>query len=139
MQLGAALLLFVALEGFVIPALRVPHLGLSVHTLAALEAVIFLALGLTWPRLRLGAATARLAFWTYVYSSFATLVPYVLAALWSAGNTTIPLAAGAARGTPVQETVIKLMLYTAAPTFLIAIGVILYGLRMRGAELVTPA
>jgi hydroxylaminobenzene mutase len=137
-QLGAALLLFAALEGFIIPALPVPHLGLSVHTLAGLEAVIFLALGLTWPRLRLGATAARVAFWTYVYSSFATLVPYTLAALWGAGNTTIHLAAGPARGTPIQETIIKVTLYSAAPTFLVAIVLILYGLRLGRSELFPP-
>ena len=43
-QLGAVLLLFSVVEGFVIPAPPVPHLGLSVHTLAAFgHAAAFLA------------------------------------------------------------------------------------------------
>jgi (hydroxyamino)benzene mutase len=62
LQLGVALLLFTSLEGFAIPYVAAPPLGRSVHTLSALVAVLLLALGLVWPRLRLGATGARLAF-----------------------------------------------------------------------------
>ena len=129
LQIGVALFLFSSVEGFVIPYFPVPRLGLSVHTLSALQGVILLALGLLWPRLTLGATASRIACWFFIYSTFATLVPYVLAAAWGAGNSTIPLAAGTARGTAVQETVIKVVLYTAAPTVLISLALILWGLR----------
>ena len=130
LQIGVALFLFSSLEGFVIPFFPVPRLGLSVHTLSGLQGVILLALGLLWPRLNLGATASRIACWFFIYSTFATLVPYVLAAAWGAGNSTIPLAAGAARGTAIQETVIKIVLYSAAPTVLISLAFILWGLRM---------
>src|SRR5438105_14666857 len=129
-QLGVVVFLFAALVGFVMPALPVPRLGLSVHSLAALQGVMFLALGLVGPKLEVGITQSRIAFWTYVYSSFATLIAYVLAALWGAGNATIPLAAGSAHGTASQERIIKVILYSAAPTFLVAIAVILWGLRL---------
>ncbi len=130
LQTGVALFVFSGLEGFAIPSLPVPHLGLSVHTLSALQGVILLALGLLWPRLNLGAAASRIAFWTFLYSTFATLVPYVMAAVWGAGNTTIPLAAGTAHGSDLQEAIIKVVLYSAAPTFFIAMALILWGLRI---------
>ncbi len=41
----------------------------------------------------------------------------------------MPLAAGAARGNAFQETAIKVVLYTAAPTVLISLALILWGLR----------
>src|SRR6266542_4080259 len=94
-QIGIALFVFTGLEGFVIPLLPVPPLGRSVHTLTALQGVMILAVGLLWPRLNL-STTSWIAFWTYIYSSFATLIPFVLAAISGAGDTTIPLAAGAA-------------------------------------------
>jgi (hydroxyamino)benzene mutase len=134
LQIGVYLFLFSALEGFAIPSLPVPRLGLSVHTLSALAGVMVLGLGLLWPKLNLGATASRIAFWTYIYSSFATLVPYVLAAVWGAGNSTIPLAAGTAHGSAVQEAIIKIVLYSAAPTFLIAIALIIWGLRMVDAQ-----
>lgn len=130
LQIGVALFVFSAVEGFAIPSLPFPRLGLSVHTLSALQGVMFLGLGLLWPRLNLGAPAARIAFWTYTYSSFATLIPYVLAAIWGAGNTVIPLAAGAAHGSAVQEAIIKVVLYSAAPTFFVAMAFVIWGLRL---------
>jgi hydroxylaminobenzene mutase len=130
LQIGVALFVLAALEGFVIPLLPFPRLGLSVHTLSALQGVMLLGLGLLWPRLKLGAASARIAFWTYLYSSFATLVPYILAAVWGAGNSTIPLAAGSAHGSDIQEAIIKVILYSAAPVFFVAMALVLWGLRL---------
>lgn len=135
LQIGVALFMFAALEGFVIPVLPVPRLGLSVHTLSGLQGVMLLGLGLLWPQLNLGATASWIAFWTYLYSSFATLVPYVLAAVWGAGNSTIPLAAGTAHGSAFQEAVIKVVLYPAAPTFFISMALILWGLRLRDVQL----
>jgi len=129
LQIGVALFLFSSLEGFVVEVLPVPRLGLSVHTLSALEGIILIALGLLWTRLKLGATAARIAFWFFVYSTFATLIPYVLSAIWRAGNSIIPLAAGPAHGTSLQETIITVILYTAAPTVIISLVLILWGLR----------
>jgi (hydroxyamino)benzene mutase len=131
LQIGIGHFVFSAVEGFAIPALRVPALGLSVHKLSALQGVMMLTLGLFWPRLRLGATASRIAYWTYIYSSLATLVPYVMAAVWGAGNTTIPLAAGTARGNARQEATIKVILYSAAPSFFISMALILWGLRIK--------
>ena len=133
LQVGVALFLFSSSEGFAIPYLPVPRLGLSVHTLSALQGVILLTLGLVWPRLNLGTTTSRIAFWLLVYSTFATLVPYVMAAVWGAGNSIIPLAAGTARGSAVQEAVIDVVLYSAAPAILISLALILWGLRIAKA------
>jgi len=121
--------LFASLEGFAVPYLRVPRLGLSVHTLSVIEALVALALGLIWPMLSLNGAASTVAFWFFVYSAFATLVSYVLAAAWGAGNSTMPLAAGPARGTPFQENVIKIVLYSAAPPCVVSLALILWGLR----------
>jgi len=130
LQIGIGHFVFSGVEGFAIPALPAPALGLSVHRLSALQGVMILTLGLFWPRLKLGATSSRIAYWSYIYSSVATLVPYVLAAVWGAGNTTIPLAAGTARGNAHQEATIKVILYSAAPSFFVSMALILWGLRM---------
>jgi len=130
LQIGIALFVFTGLEGFVIPSLRAPHLGRSVHTLSALQGVMILALGLLWTRLNIGVTASWIAFWTFLYSSFATLIPFVLAAIWGAGNTAMPMAAGAARGSAIQETIIKIIIYSAALPFFISMALILWGLRI---------
>ncbi len=129
LQIGIGHFVFSGVEGFAIPALPAPALGLSVHRLSALQGVMMLTLGLFWPRLRLGATASRVAYWTYIYSSLATLVPYVMAAVWGAGNTTIPQAAGTARGNARQEAAIKIILYSAAPSFFVSMALVLWGLR----------
>lgn len=134
LQVGIALFLFTSLEGFAIPYLAAPRLGLSVHTLSALQGVLLLALGLVWPRLNLGATTSRIAFWLLIYSAFAILAAYVMASAWGAGNETMRLAAGAAHGSSFQEAVIKGAAYSSAPTGLTSFALILWGLRIGAGE-----
>ena len=54
--------------------------------------------------LNFGTTTAKIAlFWSLVYSAFATIADFVLAALWGAGGTIIAIAAQGARGSDFQE------------------------------------
>jgi (hydroxyamino)benzene mutase len=126
--MSVALFLFTSFEGFVIPALASPNLGRSVHTLSGFTGVLFLAMGLTWPMLNLGMTAARIAFWLLVYSALATIAGFIIAALWGAGGSIMPIAARGARGSHFQETVIQLVMCPAAPTGIIAFALILRGL-----------
>jgi hydroxylaminobenzene mutase len=134
LQFGVALLLFSSLLGFAIPFLASPRIGLSAHTLGALQAVMLLAFGLLWPRLRLSPRAVKIAFWCLVYSTLAILAAYVVAAFWGVGIETISLMGelpqGLTRGTPFQETFIMVLSYSSAPTGLAAFGLILWGLRI---------
>ena len=49
LRIGILFILYSLVEGFVIPFFASSRIGLSVHTLGALEAVLLLALGLLWP------------------------------------------------------------------------------------------
>jgi hydroxylaminobenzene mutase len=123
------LFLFTSFEGFAVPYFAVPNLGRSVHTLSAFVGVLFVALGLMWPRLELGTAASRIAFWFLIYSSFATIAAFVIAGVWGAGSSIIPLAARGAHGSDFQEAVVQLVIYPAAPTGIISFALILWGLR----------
>ena len=129
LQLGVALLLFTAFQGFAIPYFAVPELGLSVHRLGALEAVLLLPMGLAWSRLRLGPAGSRTAFWLLAYSALAIIAAYMMAATWGAGDSVIRLAAHTGHGSVVQETAIAVVAYSSAPTGIIAFALVLWGLR----------
>jgi (hydroxyamino)benzene mutase len=132
--IGMALLVYSSLDGFVIPYLGSPRIGLSVHTLSAYQGVLLLAQGFLWTRLRLGVTASRLAFWCLLHGTFAILAAYTVAAIWGVGNETIQLMGelphGLARGTVLQETVIKVLAYSSAPTGLTSLGTVLWGLRM---------
>ncbi len=133
LQVGVALLIFISFEGFVIPVFASPRIGLSVHTLGAIQSVVLLALGALWPRLRLGVRAQAIAFWTLLYSAFAILAAYVIAAIWGVGNETITLMGelphGLSHGTALQENVIRVVAYSSAPTGLTAFALVLWGLR----------
>jgi (hydroxyamino)benzene mutase len=58
------------------------------------------------------------------------LAAYVLGAFRGAGNEPMPMAAGAAHGSPVQEGVIKVVAYSSAPTGIVSFALIRWGLRM---------
>jgi (hydroxyamino)benzene mutase len=133
LQIGVILILYSSVEGFVIPYFGSPRIGLSVHSLGALEAVLILALGLLWPKLALRALASGVAFWCLVYSALAILAAYTIAAAWGVGNETIMLAGelphGLHHGSAFQETIIKVLAYSSAPTGLIAFALVLWGLR----------
>lgn len=128
-QIGIAFWLFISLEGFIVPLFKSPSLGLAAHRLGGLEGTMLVALGLLWPRLQLSARMAALAFWSFVYSAFATFVPYILAAMWGAGDTAMPMAAAGQHGTALQELTIKATIYSSAPFVILSLVLILYGLR----------
>jgi hydroxylaminobenzene mutase len=134
LQIGVALFLFTSFEGFVIPYFAVPNLGRSVHTLSAFSGNLLLALGLLWPRLDLGEGrvervAARITFWSLLYSDLAIVLAFLLAGVWGAGHSIIPLAAGSAHGSELQEAVITVVAYSAAPPGLTSFALILWGLR----------
>jgi len=130
LQTGVALFLFTSFEGFAVPHFTVPNLGRSVHTLSAFSGVLLLTLGLVWPRLNLGATSSRIAFWFLIYSDLATVAAFLMAGVWGAGNSIIPLAAGTAHGSAFQEAAISVVAYSAAPTGITSFALILWGLRV---------
>jgi len=131
LQLGVALFLITSFEGFAIPYLASPRLGVSAHSLMGLLGVMFLTLGLVWPRLDLGKASSTIAFWFLVYSGLAIVAAFLIGAFVGAGNTTMPLAAGPAHGSALQELMIKIVAYSSAPTGIISFALVLWGLRGR--------
>jgi (hydroxyamino)benzene mutase len=128
LQIGLTLFLFTSFEGFAIPYLGAPRLGLPVHSSSALLGVMLLVIGLLWPRLTLTAAESRMAFWFLVYSSLALVTTFQLGALLGAGSSTMALA-GTSHPTALQTIAIKFVAYSTAPTGVASLGLILWGLR----------
>jgi hydroxylaminobenzene mutase len=62
----------------------------------------------------------------------AIVAAFVLAGVWGAGSSVMPLAAKGALGTPSQETTIRLVAYSSAPTGIGAFALVLWGLRLTG-------
>jgi hydroxylaminobenzene mutase len=128
-QLGILLFLFALLVGLAVPTFAVPRLGLSTHLLGIMQGTFLMVTGLVWPRLRLTRVTARIAFFLGVYGCFAAWTANLLAAIWGAGNSMLPIAAGPAHGSSIQEAIIAIALRSAAVALVALAMLILWGLR----------
>ena len=134
LQAGIGLFLFSVLIGLVIPHFTVPRLALGAHLIGILQGIFLAALGLLWPKLRLSAAMSRSAFWLLIYECIAAVSANLLAGAWGAGNSILTLAADGARGSAIQEAVIKIGLRSAGVALIVALVLILWGLRSAAAE-----
>jgi hydroxylaminobenzene mutase len=56
--------------------------------LSALQGVFVLAVGLLWPKLKLGMAASWVAFWLFIYGAASILAAYTIAAIWGVSNET---------------------------------------------------
>lgn len=129
LQLGILLFLLALLVGIAVPRFAVPRLALSVHLLGVVQGLFLSVLGLLWPRLKFTPRLSAIAFWLAVYGCFVAWTANLLAAFWGAGNTIVPIAAGSARGSDLQEGIINLLLRTAAVSLIATAVLVLWGLR----------
>jgi hydroxylaminobenzene mutase len=129
LQVGIAVFLLSLLIGLAIPTFAVPRLGLSAHLVGILQGLFLMVMGLLWPRLRLSAAISRVGVWLAVYGCFAPLMANLLAGLWGAGNTMLPMAAGQAHGSALQEIMIAVGLRTGGASLIALCVLVLWGLR----------
>lgn len=127
-QVGLALFFLALLIGIAVPYFGIPRLGLSAHLLGILQGIFLVLIGTLWPRLQLGRAawaTAGLLIYGCLAASLAT----VLAGIWRAGSLLLPMAAGSAHGTAVQEAVIAIALRSSAVTLLAGLALLIWGTR----------
>ena len=129
LQVGALLFLVALIVGIAVPRVPVPRLGLSVHLLGLMQGLFLMVAGLLWPRLELSRRLSQLGAGLAIYGCLAAWTANLLAALWGAGNSMLPLAAGQAHGSALQEAVVAIGLRTAAVSLVAALILILWGLR----------
>jgi hydroxylaminobenzene mutase len=134
MQVGAALFLAALLVGLALPRFALPRLALSTHLLGLMQGTFLIVLGLVWPRLRLRPPLSLFACFLAIYGCLTAWTANLLGAIWGAGGAMVPLAAGAARGSALQETIIRLLLISAASSLMGAVGLVVWGLRGSGEE-----
>lgn len=128
-QVGMLLFLLALLVGLAVPAFKVPRLGLSTHLLGIMQGIFLMVIGLLWPRLQLSRVMSRVGVFLALYGCFAAWTANLLAAIWGAGATMLPMAAGQAHGTSLQEGLIAVALRSAAVSLIAVTALIIWGLR----------
>jgi hydroxylaminobenzene mutase len=129
LRVGVLLFLLGLLTGALVPALAVPRLGLSAHVVGVLSGLLLVVLGIAWPQLRLSSRAAGVAFWFSVYGCYGGWLMPLLGGIWGAGAAMMPMAAGSARGTALQEGIIGAGLFSSALALVAVCALLLWGLR----------
>jgi hydroxylaminobenzene mutase len=134
-----SLVLAALLIGIAVPRFTLPRLGVSSHLLALMQGLFLIVLGLVWDRLTLSATGRRAAFWLALYGCFAPLAANLLGAIWGAGGTLLPIAAGGVKGTPFEEQAIVVLLRTGGASQILAATLVLWALRLAPAPPAHPS
>ena len=129
LRVGIVLFLVALLVGLVVPRFAVPRLGLSTHLLGLMQGTFLLVARSLWPKLTLTRAVSCAGSYLAAYGGIAAWTANLLGALWGAGNSMLPIAAGQARGSVGQERIIAAGLVTAAVSLIAMAMIMLWGLR----------
>lgn len=125
---GFVLILLSLIGGFLIPAMTIPRLGLSAHTIGALSGTLLIAIGAIWGQFQLSSAQSGWLKWSWLYSSYINWLACILGGLLGAGKMT-PLAAAGQLGGQTTEAVVSALFVSVALASFIAVGLSLWGLR----------
>jgi len=129
---GIALFLAGLLTGFAIPLMENPRVGLSSHLEGVLNGVFLIALGCAWERIGLVGRTHAVALGLVLFGAVANWMATLLAGLWGTGAM-MPIAATGRSGTPIQETVVSILLVTLSLAMIAACVTFLFGSRRKSA------
>ena len=128
---GVALFLLGLLNGFAIPRLRSPRLGLSAHLTAVQSGTFLIAVGLLWPRLALDptwSAVLANGLWISLHMVWASLL---LAGAFGAGQG-LPIAGGGITTTPGRQRLVTVLLAAGSLGCLAAVAAVLVLWHWRG-------
>jgi hydroxylaminobenzene mutase len=129
LRVGTLLFLLGLFVGLAVPRFAVPRLGLSTHLLGIMQGTFLIVGGLLWPKLRFAGLASRIGHGLAIYGCLAAWTANLLGAVWGAGNSMLPMAAGSATGSSFQEGIIRFLLMSAALSLITVALLILWGLR----------
>ncbi|GAB4202882.1 MAG: hypothetical protein Fur0019_01360 [Tibeticola sp.] len=122
------LILLSLISGLFIPAMAIPRLGLSAHTIGALSGVLLIAVGAIWQHFRVSTAQGAWLKWSWLYSSYVNWLACIVAAFLGAGKIT-PIAAAGRVGSGGAEALVSALFVSVAIASFVAVGLSLWGLR----------
>jgi hydroxylaminobenzene mutase len=127
-RLGMLLFLIGLITGFIVMEVTNPRMGLAAHLEGVMNGTFLVVAGLVWNDLRLPDGLKRTAFFTLTYGTFANWTFTLTAAILGTSQTT-PLSGAGYQGSESQELLVTIGLVSVGLTMVIALGIIVYGLR----------
>ena len=130
---GFLLFTLALLTGFAIPAFLNQRMALAAHMTGVLNALVLMALGLTWGLLTVGPLQARLTRAAFLYATYANWGASCLAAAWGTNRLT-PLSGVGYGAAPWQESVVQALQVSLAIAIVAGAVSVVYALRPRPAS-----
>ena len=124
---GVLLFLLGLIVGFIEQKFANPRMGLAAHLEGLMNGTFLIALGAIWTEIRVSARLKTTAYWGALYGTYGNWVTTGLAAVFGTAAMT-PIAA-AGHGLPWQEFLVTFGFGSVGIAILIAVSVILRGLR----------
>jgi (hydroxyamino)benzene mutase len=127
-KLGLILFVIGLLTGFAIPVLKNPRMGLTSHLEGLLNGMFLALLGLLWPHVHLSHFWGVTAVALIVYSAYANWLATLLAAVWGAGRTFAPIAAGEHEASKAKEGLFGFLLISLSVAVVVGVVIVIAGL-----------
>ena len=125
---GFLLLTLALLTGFAIPAFLNQKMALAAHVTGILNALVLMALGLSWGLLAAGPLQARLTRGAFLYATYGSWGASCLAAAWGTNRLT-PLSGAGYGAAPWKESVLQVLQVSLTVAILAAAVSVVYALR----------
>lgn len=125
---GFILILLALVTGLVVPAMQIPRLAVSAHTIAVLGGVLLIAVGTCWSVLRLTHIQSSILVVALLVSSYGNWLACLAGAMLGAGTMT-PVASAGVTASPSAESLVSVMLVAVVISSFIAVALCLWGLR----------
>ena len=130
---GLLLLLLGLLSGLVEAQLSNPRMALAAHLEGILNGLLLLALGAIWGEVALSRRWLGVTFCALLYGAYANWAFTLLAAVFGTAAMS-PVTAVGHSGEPWQELLVTLGFVSVGLAIIVAIGLLLWGLRGRVAR-----
>ena len=127
---GFLLFTLALLTGLAIPAFRNPKMAVAAHVGGALNALVLIAVGLSWGLLAVGPLQARLTRGAFLYATYGNWIAGCLAAAWGTNRLT-PLSGAGYGAAPWKESVVQALQMSLAVVILAGSVSVVYALRAR--------
>ncbi|MBV9064690.1 MAG: hypothetical protein JOZ84_11085 [Methylobacteriaceae bacterium] len=128
LRYGFVLVLISLALSLFIPAMAVPRLALSAHTIGIMSGILMILVGAIWPAFGLGPVQATTMEWCWIYSGYANWLGCMVGAATGASAMT-PIAAGTKVGPFIAEALVMALLVTTGLSALVAAGLSVWALR----------
>lgn len=128
---GVLLVLLALITGLAVPAFLNPRLAIATHLSGILDGLLLIAVALLWPMLTLSVAQARATRLLVLVGAYLNWGTLVLASILGTNRNT-PMAGAGFGAAPWQEMTVHLLQVSMAAALLIALGLIVHGLRGEG-------